>query len=109
MTVRELLAQLPYLRRNAEVLAFKAGCEEFCERELDDYQRTSGGVRDVNHKVRRRLRVRGGSGYLPSSTTEGPGGGVRVRRVWMPDSGAASWTVLGHDHVPVEPVERWLA
>jgi site-specific recombinase XerC len=27
----------------------------------------------------------------------------------MPDSGAESWTVLGDDHAPVEPVERWLA
>jgi len=34
---------------------------------------------------------------------------VGVQRVWMPDSGAESWTVLGDDHVPVEPVERWLA
>jgi hypothetical protein len=34
---------------------------------------------------------------------------VRVQRVWMPNSGAESWTVLGDDHVPVAPVERWLA
>jgi len=27
----------------------------------------------------------------------------------MPDSGVESWTVLGDDHAPVEPVERWLA
>jgi hypothetical protein len=27
-------------------------------------------------------------------------------RVLMPGSGAASWTLLGEDHVPVEPVER---
>jgi Phage integrase, N-terminal SAM-like domain len=27
----------------------------------------------------------------------------------MPDSGAESWTVLGDDHAPVAPVERWLA
>jgi integrase/recombinase XerD len=32
-----------------------------------------------------------------------------VQRVLMPDSGVESWTVLGDDHVPVEPVERWLA
>jgi hypothetical protein len=62
-----------------------------------------------SHEVRRRLRVRGGSGYLPSSTTLQPGGDVWVQRVWMPDSGAASWTVLGDDHGPVAPVERWLA
>ncbi|MGI9001937.1 MAG: tyrosine-type recombinase/integrase [Pseudonocardia sp.] len=34
---------------------------------------------------------------------------MRVQRVWMPGSGAESWTVLGEDHVPVEPVERFLA
>ena len=34
---------------------------------------------------------------------------MRVQRVLMPGSGAESWTVLGEDHVPVEPVERFLA
>ena len=34
---------------------------------------------------------------------------MRVQRVVMPDSGAESWTVLGTDHAPVEPVERFLA
>ena len=34
---------------------------------------------------------------------------MRVQRMWMPDTGAESWTVLGDDHAPVEPVERWLA
>lgn len=34
---------------------------------------------------------------------------MRVQRVVMPDSGAESWTVLGEGHVPVEPVERFLA
>jgi integrase/recombinase XerD len=29
--------------------------------------------------------------------------------VLMPGSGAESWTLLGEDHVPVEPVERFLA
>jgi integrase/recombinase XerD len=32
-----------------------------------------------------------------------------VQRVLLPDSSAESWTVLGDDHRPVEPVERWLA
>jgi site-specific recombinase XerD len=32
-----------------------------------------------------------------------------VQRVLMPDTGLESWTVLGDDHAPVEPVERWLA
>ena len=34
---------------------------------------------------------------------------MRVQRVVMPGSGVESWTVLGDDHVPVEPVERFLA
>jgi integrase/recombinase XerD len=34
---------------------------------------------------------------------------MRVQRVLMPGSEAESWTVLGADQVPVEPVERFLA
>lgn len=34
---------------------------------------------------------------------------MRVQRVLMPGSGVESWTVVGDDHVPVEPVERFLA
>jgi integrase/recombinase XerD len=33
---------------------------------------------------------------------------MRVQRVVMPGSGLESWTVLGEDHVPFEPVERFL-
>ena len=34
---------------------------------------------------------------------------MHVQRVAMPGSGVESWTVLGDDDVPVEPVERYLA
>lgn len=34
---------------------------------------------------------------------------MRVQRVVMPGSGLESWTVLGPDHVPLEPVERFLS
>jgi integrase/recombinase XerD len=34
---------------------------------------------------------------------------VRVQRVLPPDGGAESWTVIGADLRPVEPVERYLA
>jgi integrase len=34
---------------------------------------------------------------------------MRVQRVLMPGSWIESWTLLGEDHVPVEPVERFLA
>jgi len=33
---------------------------------------------------------------------------MRVQRVLMPGSRYESWTVLGDDHVPVDPVERFL-
>jgi hypothetical protein len=42
MTVREFLAELQHLPRDAEVLAFEAGCEEYCEREVDDYLEPGG-------------------------------------------------------------------
>jgi hypothetical protein len=38
MTVREFLAELQRLPRDAEVLAFEAGCEEYCEREVDEVE-----------------------------------------------------------------------
>src|SRR4029077_19001156 len=37
------------------------------------------------------------------------GGGVLVARVVSPVSSRESWTVLGDDDRPVEPVERYLA
>jgi hypothetical protein len=36
MTVRELLAELQHLPRDLEVLVFEAGCEDYCEREVDE-------------------------------------------------------------------------
>jgi hypothetical protein len=39
MTVRDMLAALQHLPREAEVLAFEAGCEEYCEREVDEIER----------------------------------------------------------------------
>jgi hypothetical protein len=44
MTVRELLAELQYLPRDAEVLAMEAGCEAYCERELDLVELEGGRV-----------------------------------------------------------------
>lgn len=34
---------------------------------------------------------------------------MHVARVAMPTSRVESWTVLGHDEVPIEPIERYLA
>ena len=44
MTVRELLTELQRLPRDLEVLAFEAGCEAFCEREVDELELQSGRV-----------------------------------------------------------------
>ncbi|HZC99931.1 MAG TPA: hypothetical protein VFA46_06985 [Actinomycetes bacterium] len=38
MTVREALAQLQRLPRDAELLAFEAGCEKYLEREIDQIE-----------------------------------------------------------------------
>src|SRR6476469_3157956 len=52
--------------------------------------------------------VPGGCGYLPLSITETEGA-MRVQRLVMPGSGVESWTLLGDDHLQVDPVERFLA
>jgi hypothetical protein len=44
MTVREFLAELQRLPRDAEVLAFEAGCEDYCEREVDEVEWQGGRV-----------------------------------------------------------------
>ena len=44
MTVREFLAELQHLPRDAEVLAFEAGCEDYCEREIDEVEVQAGRV-----------------------------------------------------------------
>ena len=42
MTVRDLLTALQTLPRDAELLAFEAGCEDYCERELDEVEWQGG-------------------------------------------------------------------
>ena len=44
MTVREMLAELQRLPRDAELLAFEAGCEQYCEREVDEVEWQGGRV-----------------------------------------------------------------
>jgi hypothetical protein len=36
---------------DAELLAFEAGCEDYCEREVDDYLASSWGLWDVGYEV----------------------------------------------------------
>jgi hypothetical protein len=44
MTFREVLAELQQLPRDAELLAFEAGCEQYCEREVDEVEWQGGRV-----------------------------------------------------------------
>jgi hypothetical protein len=44
MTVDDLLLRLQRLPRDAEVLAFEPGCEEYCEREVDKAEWQAGRV-----------------------------------------------------------------
>ena len=44
MRVRELLAGLQHLPRDLEVLAVEAGCEDYCEREVDELELHGGRV-----------------------------------------------------------------
>jgi hypothetical protein len=39
-----MLTTLQQLPRDAEVLAFEAGCEEYCEREVDEVEWQGGRV-----------------------------------------------------------------
>ena len=42
--VRELLAHLLHLPRELEILAFEAGGEDYCEREVDELELQGGRV-----------------------------------------------------------------
>jgi len=44
MTVRDLLATLQRLPKDAELLAFETGCEDYCEREVDEVEWQGGRV-----------------------------------------------------------------
>ena len=44
MTVRDMLSALQTLPRDAELLAFEAGCEDYCEREVDEIEWQGGRV-----------------------------------------------------------------
>ena len=41
---KEFLTELQRLPRDAEVLAFEGGCEEYCEREIDEVEVQGGRV-----------------------------------------------------------------
>jgi hypothetical protein len=44
MTVRELLVQLQRLPKDAELLAMEPGCDQYCEREVDEVEVQGGRV-----------------------------------------------------------------
>jgi hypothetical protein len=56
-------------------------------------------------------RVSSSPTFLPESRSleAAEAGGFVVRRVVMPVTASVSWTVVGPDHLPVGPVERYLA
>ena len=67
-------------------------------------------VLHVRHGGVRSRVLRGGRGYLPPSMRQS----LRRRRcllrgLFRRSRGRESWTVLGDDDVPVEPIERYLA
>ena len=44
MTIQDMLTALQYLPRDGKALAFEAGCEEYCEREVDEVELQGGRV-----------------------------------------------------------------
>jgi hypothetical protein len=44
MTVQEMLAELQRLPRDAKLLAFEPGCEDYCEREVNEVELQGGRV-----------------------------------------------------------------
>jgi hypothetical protein len=44
MTVRDLLTALRTFPGDVELLAFEAGCEDYCEREVDEMEWQGGRV-----------------------------------------------------------------
>ena len=68
-----------------------------------------GSVHHVRGEAWKSTGLRRGCDYLLLSITDEEKVSMRVQRVLMPGSGFESWTLLGDDHVPVEPVERFLA
>ena len=44
MTVREMVRQPQQLPGDAEVLVFEAGCEQYCEREVDEVEWQGGRI-----------------------------------------------------------------
>jgi hypothetical protein len=77
MTVRELLAELQRLPRDLEVLAFEAGCEEYCEREVDELELQGGRVY-LHLGVRLDDPPRGSA--VGGHPRRGPAGGLRRPR-----------------------------
>src|SRR6478752_4500087 len=69
----------------------------------------SRGVFDVHDGAVRPRGPRAGHGYLPLSSTWVCGRFDVVQRVVTPSSRRESWTVIGRDGVPIEPIERYLA
>ena len=72
-------------------------------------EQSSAGFRVAAGRGER--RAVGESGFVAGGHAAGEGqvDGFVVRRIVMPGTGTMSWTVVGPDHLPVGPVERYLA
>jgi hypothetical protein len=70
MTVHDLMATLQRLPKDVEVLAFEAGCEDYCEREVDEVEWQGGRVY-LHLGARRDNPPRGWTAAPPSSIGSG--------------------------------------
>jgi hypothetical protein len=95
MTVRELLGTLQRLPRDAELLAMEAGCQEYCEREVDEIEWQGGnhpefGLQKWPHSWSTYGLAR--PAETPVSTAVRPRSMVRMRPVLrLPLVGSSAW------------------
>src|SRR4029453_10812306 len=78
MTVRDMLAALQTLPRDAELLAFEAACEDYCEREVDEVNGRAAGDQRPPAGSRPGCRTTG-SGPPPARPVAAPAGPVDAR------------------------------
>jgi hypothetical protein len=68
-----MLTALQTLPPDAEVLALEAGCQDYCDREVDDYLGRREDSQHVQHEYLKGQVLPGGRRYLLLSSTRIPG------------------------------------
>jgi hypothetical protein len=96
MTVREFLAGLQHLPIDAEVLAFEAGCEEYCEREIDE----------VEDLLDRPGHVPGVAQVAFACRAADVSAGAALLRAWLPPTATAGAAVRAVLAVAVSAGDR---